>query len=290
MLALCLRAGRVLRLCRALDGAGSRAGVRRTQKGGDGLVQRITVVPNRPTSRRADTPQQPHTVSPSSGCAHRHPRGQRAARHPQTIRGQSGRHPGTHKPAEGSQIGTQAPTNQQGRPGQQRASASCIIRITSSGGGQQGPGAICYVNVPTTEEKVGQRVPGVLQAAGCQPPSITRASECQPASRARSGHPRPRLRGLLQTGAAPGADKATGGTLDLEELAPRHREGRTLYPRAAPPGSGCLPPETAPRASLAPTPVAARGAWQEAAATPLGAQLDAWVIREPSPRWVFRNW
>ena len=99
MLALCLRAGRVLRLCRALDGAGSRAGVRRTQKGGDGLVQRITVVPNRPTSRRADTPQQPHTVSPSSGCAHRHPR---------TSRGQ----PGTHKPSEGGQVGTQAPTNQ----------------------------------------------------------------------------------------------------------------------------------------------------------------------------------
>lgn len=79
---------------------------------------------------------------------------------------------------------------------------------------------------------MGQRVPGVLQAAGCQPPSITRASECQPASRARSGHPRPRLHGLPQIGAAPGADKATGGTLDLEEPAPRHREGRTL-------SSGC---------------------------------------------------
>ena len=78
--------------------------------------------------------------------------------------------------------------------------------------------------------------------------------------------------------------------IKVKEEAPRHREGRTLYPRAAPPGSGCLPPETAARASLAPTPVAARGAWQEAAAAPLGAQPDAWVIREPSPRWVFRNW
>lgn len=223
-----------------------------------------------------------------------------APRHPQTSRGQSGGHPdthkpaqggpGTHEPAEGSQVGTQAPTNQQGRPGQQRGSASYVIRITSSGGGQQGPGAICYVNVPATEEKVGQRVPGVLQAEGCQPPSITRASECQPDSRARSRRPRPRLHGLLQTGAAPGADKAARGTLDPEEPAPHHREGRTLYPQAAPPGSGRLPPEAAPRASLAPVPVAARGAWQEAAAAPLGAQLDAWVIRELSLRWALRNW
>lgn len=136
---------------------------------------------------------------------------------------------------------------------------------------------------------MGQRVPGVLQAAGCQPPSITRASECQPASRARSGRPRPRLHGLPQTGAAPGADKATGGTLDPEEPAPCHREGRTLYLQAAPPGLGRLPPEATPRASLASAPVTARGAWQEAAATPLGAQPDAWVIREPSLCWALRN-
>ena len=248
------------------------------------------MVPNRPTFRRADTPQQPHSLPELGVCTQAPTNQQKVARHPRTSTGWPGRHPGTHKPAEGSQIGTQAPTNQQGRPGQQRASASCIIRITSSEDGQQGPGAICYVNVPATEEKVGQRVPGVLQAAGCQPPSITRTSECQPASHARSGRPRPRLHGLPQTGAAPGADKSTGGTLDPEGPAPCHREGRTLYPRAAPPGSGHLPPEAAPRASLAPTPVAARGAWQEAAAAPLGAQPDAWVIREPSLCWVFRNW
>ena len=138
------RAGtvRALHLCRALDRAGSRAGVRRTQKGGDGLVQRITVVPNRPTAHRADTPQQPHKC-PRAWGVHKAPTHQQRAvrwapRHPQTNRGQSGRHSDTHKPAEVSQVGTQTPISQhraaQAPTNQQRAARHPQTSRGQSGG------------------------------------------------------------------------------------------------------------------------------------------------------------